>query len=247
MSAVACYRQSRFGLVAKRLVFLRAEPNLNAAVKRRTLDHLVEALWGVPMRAGEVYVNPASGERAVVVLGTDETAGKRLVVDLYLRPNGGMTGRHYHPQIYERFRVLMGELAYSLNGNESLAKVGETVDISPGTLHDFWNPSADEALVRVDVQPAERFVSLIKNGFSLAQDGKTDKTGKPSMLQIALMAREFDDVIRYDKGPRAAQKILFLLLTPIAKLKGLRGSYPEYLSRPAAEVLPMDQLDRSEL
>ncbi len=38
------------------------------------------------MRAGEVYENPASGERAVVILGTDETAGERLVVDLYLRP-----------------------------------------------------------------------------------------------------------------------------------------------------------------
>ncbi len=46
------------------------------------------------MRAGEVYLNPASGERAVVVLGTDETAGKRLVVDGYLRPGGGMVGRH---------------------------------------------------------------------------------------------------------------------------------------------------------
>jgi hypothetical protein len=56
------------------------------------------------MRAGEVYVNPASGERAVVVLGTEETAGDRLVVDLYLRPNGGMLGRHYHPNLHERFQ-----------------------------------------------------------------------------------------------------------------------------------------------
>jgi quercetin dioxygenase-like cupin family protein len=161
---------------------------------------------GVPMRAGEVYVNPASGERAVVVLGTDETAGKRLVVDLHLRPNGGMIGRHYHPKIREQFRVLTGSLAYTLNGNERIANVGESVDIPPGTLHDFWNPGKEAALVRVDVQPAERFVALIKNGFSLAQDGKTDRTGKPGILQIAMLAREFDHVIRYDKGPRVIQQ-----------------------------------------
>jgi quercetin dioxygenase-like cupin family protein len=199
------------------------------------------------MRAGEVYVNPASGERAVVILGTDETAGKRLVVDLYLRPNGGMSGRHYHPGIHEQFRVVKGSLAYTLNGVAKTADVGERVDVAPGTLHDFWNPGTEEALVRVDVQPVERFAALIKNSFSLAQDGKTDRTGKPGMLQIALMAREFDDVIRYDKGPRAVQQILFLLLTPMAKAKGLRGSYPEYLARPASEVLPLNELDRSGL
>lgn len=101
--------------------------------------------------------------------------------------------------------------------------------------------------MRIDVQPAERFVALIKNGFSLAQDGKTDRSGKPSILQTALMAREFDDVIRYDKGPRWMQQILFLLLTPISKLKGLRGSYPEYLARLASEVIPLNELDRTGL
>lgn len=199
------------------------------------------------MRAGEVYVNPASGERAVVVLGTDETVGKRLVVDLYLRPRGGMVGRHSHPIIRERFRVLRGSLAYTLQGVEKIATVGDSIDVAPGILHDFWNPGTDEALVRVDVQPAERFAELIKNGFSLGQDGKTDRTGKPGILQIALMAREFDDVIRYDKGPRIVQQILFALLTPIAKAKGLRGSYPEYLSRQASEVVSFDKLDRSDL
>lgn len=77
------------------------------------------------MRAGKVYINPASGERAVVVLGTKESAGQRLVVDLHLRPNGGMTGRHHHPQIHEQFRVLEGDLAYTLNGVEKIARVGK--------------------------------------------------------------------------------------------------------------------------
>ncbi len=199
------------------------------------------------MHAGEVYVNPASGERAVVVLGTDETGGKRLVVDGYLQPGGGMVGRHHHPSIHEQFKVIKGTVSFTLNGAEKTAKPGETVDVPPGTWHSFWNSGSNEALVRMDVQPADRFAMVIKNGFSLAQDGKTDNTGKPSMLQIALMAREFDDVIRYDKGPRIVQQLLFLVLTPFAKLKGLKGSYPEYLARPASESVPLDTLDRSGL
>lgn len=199
------------------------------------------------MRAGEVYFNPASGERGVVVLGTDETGGKRIVIDLHLRAGGGMLARHYHPAIHEQFKVIEGQISCTLNGVERTAGPGETVDIPAGTLHNFWNSGASEGLIRFDVQPAERFAELIKNGFALAQDGKTDATGKPSMLQIALMAREFDDVVRYDMGPRIVQQILFLVLTPFAKLKGLKGSYPEYVSRPAVETVPVETLDRTGL
>lgn len=199
------------------------------------------------MRAGEVYINPASGERAVVVIGTEETGGKRLVVDASLRPGGGMVGRHYHPALHERFKVIDGQVAFTLNGAEQTARPGQIVDIPPGAMHSFWNSGSSDALVRMEVQPAERFAELIKNGFSLAQDGKTDATGKPGMLQIALMAREFDDVVRYDMGPRIVQQILFLVLTPFAKLKGLKGSYPEYLARPAQEMVPVDTLDKTDL
>ena len=95
------------------------------------------------MRAGEVYVNPASEERAVVILGADGTAGKRLVVDLHLRPNGVMIGRHDHPTIRERFRVLVGSLAYTSNGVEKIANVDDSVNMAAGTLHNFWNPGTE--------------------------------------------------------------------------------------------------------
>ena len=194
------------------------------------------------MRVGEVFANPASGERAVVLPGTDEANGDRLVVGLYLRPKGGMVGRHYHPVLHERFRVIQGEVSFHLNGKQQTAHPGQDVDIPPGILHDFWNSGESEALVRIEVSPAQRFMEMIRNGFGLAQDGKTDNTGKPSLLQISLFAREFDDVIRYDKGPRIVQQILFGVLAPIARSRGLRGSYPEYITRPASQIIPLDQL-----
>jgi hypothetical protein len=43
-------------------------------------------------KAGEVYENPVTGERAVVRVGTEETGGERLVVDLHVRPGGAVIG-----------------------------------------------------------------------------------------------------------------------------------------------------------
>ena len=105
------------------------------------------------MRVGEGFVNPKSGERAIVWPGTDEVAGERLVVGLYLRPQGGMVGRHYHPVLHERFRIIHGQVSFHLNGKQQVAHPGQEVDIPPGTLHDFWNSGETEALVRVEVSP----------------------------------------------------------------------------------------------
>ena len=140
---------------------------------------------------------------------------ERLVVDLHLRPGGGMVGRHHHLGLREVFTVFEGRIAYSLNRQEAFATVGDRVDIPAGTLHDFWKSDACAALVRVDVQ-----------------------------LQVALLAREFDDVIRYDKDPQAFQRLLFLVLTPLARAKGLKGNYAEYLERPPPALVPNDELDR---
>ena len=78
---------------------------------------------------------------------------------------------------------------------------------------------------------------MIRNAFGLAQDGKTDAKGRPRLLQAALFAREFDDVIRFTKPPRLVQELLFGSLAPIARLLGYRGSYPEYMMRPPSELV----------
>lgn len=44
------------------------------------------------LKAPEVYENPATGERAVIRIGTGTTGGERLVVDLYVRTGGAVMG-----------------------------------------------------------------------------------------------------------------------------------------------------------
>lgn len=102
-------------------------------------------------------------------------------------------------------------------------------------MHDWWNAGEDEAHVVFEVSPAVRFEAMIKNLYGLAQDGKTNAKGMPSLPQLALLAREFEDVIVFTKPPRAVQKVLFDILAPIARLLGHKGSYPEYLERGPSE------------
>src|SRR5262245_55773621 len=194
-------------------------------------------------KAGDVIANPVTGERAEVRIGTDQTGGELVVVDLRIRPGGAVMGEHVHPAIEERFTVLRGRVGFRLSGRVAAAGPGDRRVVPAGVPHDWWNAGPEEALVRVEIRPAARFEVMILNAFGLAQDGKVDRRGMPTLLQLAVFAREFDDVIRFTRPPRVVQQVLFGLLAPIARLRGYRGSYPEYLARGPTgfvEVEPMD-------
>jgi quercetin dioxygenase-like cupin family protein len=194
--------------------------------------------------AGDVYENPVTGERAVVRVGTAETAGKLLVVDLTVRPGGAVIGEHYHPGVEERFTALAGRLSYRLAGRPGALEAGQEVLVPAGVPHEWWNAGADEAVVRIAVRPAARFEECIVNTFGLAQDGRVNARGMPNLLQLAVLAREFDDVMRFTSPPRWVQRLLFGVLAPVARLLGYRGSYPEYLTRGPSAVVPVEPLGR---
>jgi quercetin dioxygenase-like cupin family protein len=189
---------------------------------------------------GDVIENPVTGERAVVRVGTVETAGNLGVVDLYVRPGGAVVGEHWHPAMDERFTVLRGRVDFRLGGQERTAELGREIHVPAGMRHDWWNAGEEEALVRVEVRPAARFEALMLNLFGLAQDGETNVRGLPNLLQLALLVREFRDVIRFTRPPQVVQAVLLGVLAPLARVLGYHGSYPEYLARRAATGAPLE-------
>ena len=195
------------------------------------------------MKVGDVFENPVTGERAVVRIGTEQTDGELLVADLYIRPGGAVMGEHVHPSIEERFTVLRGRVGFRISGRTSTAEPGVTLVAAPGTPHDWWNAGEEEALVRIEVRPGARFAAFIINSFGLAQDGRVDRRGMPKLLQLALFSREFDDVIQFTRPPRVVQRILFGLLSPLARLLGYRGSYPEYATRGPSDITAVEPLN----
>ena len=189
-------------------------------------------------RYGDLYVDDVTGERAVVLRGDAESGGSSLVVHLVVRPGGEVTGAHVHPALEERFQVLEGRLGTLVGGAKRTLEPGEVVTVPPGVEHDWWNAGDTEASVLVELTPGDpRFVQMIATLFGLANAGRSDAHGRPSLLQSTLIGREFEDVIVFTSPPRLVQRVAHALLAPIARLRGLRGAYPEYL-RPHGSVEP---------
>jgi len=191
-------------------------------------------------KAGDVIENPVTGERVVVRVGTEDSGGELLVVDGYIQPGGAVTGEHVHPTIEEWFTVVRGRVGFRIDGRESIAEQGERLHVPAGTAHDWWNAGEYEAHVRAEISPGERFEEMAINLFSLAQDGKTNSRGMPNLLQAAIFAREFSDVLYFTKPPLWVQRLLFGVLAAVARTLGYRGSYPEYLEREPSERVEVE-------
>lgn len=85
--------------------------------------------------------------------------------------------------------------------------------------------------------PDPRFELMIGNMFGPVNAGKTNAKGMPGMLQLAVIGREFQDVMRFTRPPHPIQTVMFGLLGPIGRIRGYRGIYPEY-SHPHGRTKP---------
>jgi mannose-6-phosphate isomerase-like protein (cupin superfamily) len=182
-------------------------------------------------KKGDVFDNPVTGERATILLGTRETRGERLVVELELQGAGFGSALHMHPSIHERLKVVSGRVGIIVKEEISIAEPGKMIEIGPGVPHRFWNAGITAAKLTLDIRPAKRFEAFIRNMIGLAQDGKTDPMGMPNLLQLAAIASQFNDVIQFMSPPRLVQNVLFPILAPIAAMRGYKGSYSEYVFR----------------
>jgi quercetin dioxygenase-like cupin family protein len=180
-----------------------------------------------PIRIGEVFENPRTGERATILELPFTNPEQRAVAELTALVGARVVGEHRHPAIVERFTALEGELTVKRDGQTSILREGETAVVEPGVWHDWWNASDRDARVRVEVTPGERFAHMIETLFGLASLGHTNAKGMPHPLQLALFAREFSDVIVFRAPPQPIQRALFGALAPIAHRRGYRATYPQ--------------------
>jgi quercetin dioxygenase-like cupin family protein len=183
-----------------------------------------------PIEVGEVWENPVTGERGTILELPYTNPDGRATVEMTALVGARVVGEHRHPALVERFSTLEGELTVKRDGQTSILRQGETAVIEPGVWHDWWNASNQDALVRLEITPGERFAHMIETMFGLARLGHTDNKGMPSPLQLALIAQEFSDVIVFRKPPAAVQRAAFGVLARIARWHGYRATYPQ-LSR----------------
>ncbi|MET9464275.1 cupin domain-containing protein [Streptomyces sp. NPDC006544] len=195
---------------------------------------------------GEVYYNPRCKEKIVIRTPAAQTGGERAVMDLYVEPGGFAAGYHVHPFSEEIFTLVRGSLRVHLGGRDIiLDEVGQTLTVPAGTVHRWFGNTEEEtsfAVVEL-VNRADRFEQLIlRQLFGLAQDGKTDAEGRPSLLQHAVTMREFSDVLRFTDRPWPVQRIVNGALAPLARMLGYQACNPDYMNRRPLEVAQPEEL-----
>jgi quercetin dioxygenase-like cupin family protein len=171
-------------------------------------------------KAGDEIFNPRTGQRMVFLKTAAETNGELLQIECFHAPSGPKEPEHVHPQQESRFEVLGGTVNFSIQGKEQTLKAGEALTIPADIPHYFWNGADEEAHYIQEFRPALRIDAFFELLFGLAQDGKLDHRGMPGFLDVAAFVPVFSNEIRVTRPPWVLQKVLFGLLSPIARLLG---------------------------
>lgn len=143
------------------------------------------------VRTGDKLVNPASGKRIVFIQTAADTDGRLLEMDNFWTRPGHRTPEHIHPEMQERWEVVVGTACFRVGGVERTAGAGEVVVAPPGVPHLAWNPTAEPVHPRIQMRPALRWERFIERLFALASDGDTDERGMPDPTLMNGLLREF--------------------------------------------------------
>lgn len=176
---------------------------------------------------GQTLENPITGERIVFCQTAHETDGRRLVIDHFLRPHTGTFPEHVQLNQEERFTILSGTATYRLNGVQNTAHAGEVIVVPYGAPHrNPWNESDQELVFRHETSPDLGSEVFFESLFSLAQDGKTNRTGEVSALQIIVIGAGLESQTYVTGIPISIQKVMNPLLAMIGRWLG----YPTHYS-----------------
>ncbi|HET8570001.1 MAG TPA: cupin domain-containing protein [Candidatus Limnocylindria bacterium] len=179
--------------------------------------------------------NPVTGERIRFLRRDGATRAEPLRMDFSVAPHGFVAAPHVHPHQGERSSVDAGVITFRIGGRDVRVATGQSVTVPPGTPHVWSNPSDQDARVLVELQPALRMEPFFRQWFGLARDGKVDAHGMPSLLQLAVVMREYRNEIQ---PPVLLQRLLLVPLAFVARLMGYRANDPRYQSAESGGSLP---------
>lgn len=173
--------------------------------------------------AGDVIVNPVTGETITVLQTSEDTGGARLEVELLLRPDAFLPAQHVHPRQEEAFTVLEGAVRFTSGKHVEVVRPGGSHVVPAGTAHG-WGPDGDEgARVRIVFTPPGSTAHFFETYFALAREGKVNAKGLANPVRMAQMGSTYDV---YLAGPPIA------LQRPVFAALGLLGRVLRYPTMP---------------
>jgi quercetin dioxygenase-like cupin family protein len=178
-------------------------------------------------QAGDELISPV-GERLLFCKTARDTNGELLEIEAYYLAHSSPPPEHYHPNQEERFQVISGEIRAKIGKQVSTYQAGDEFIVPAGVPHWMHNVSDEEGHVIWQTRPALKTEDFFETIWGLARDGKTNAAGVPNLLQVAVIAQEYESEFRLTKPPYGVQKVLFSVLAPIGRLLGYKAKYAKY-------------------
>ncbi len=173
--------------------------------------------------------NYKTGQDIRFIQTSKEKNGELLEMEASFRPYSREPLPHYHPAQTEEFKVVAGEITVRQNGKVKVYRAGESFQIPANTVHSMWNHAGQKAVLNWKVFPALKTEYFLETVTGLANDGRTNDEGIPSVFQIALLFKHYSTVFRLSKPGFFVQKMIFTILGPFAKILGYKAVYRRYL------------------
>jgi len=177
------------------------------------------------------FFNPATGEHIEYTAIAEDNDGQLVRFNWRSVP-GGIITEHIHPRQEERFTIITGEARFTLNGEEHLARAGQTVVVPAGVPHSEGNTGTIDIEGIVELRPAGQTKEWHEALAGLVAEGKTTPRGAPkNPLQLGATMWHFRHESRVTSPPIWVQNLMLPPLWAFAKVFGVRSYYDRWDSR----------------
>lgn len=172
--------------------------------------------------------NPVTGETWVSVVRGVDTGGAHVEGRGLLPPGTRPPGVHRHPHQDERITVIKGRVRVRVGDDVREYGTGDSVTLPRGVWHDFWVVGDEPAETIGRAEPALGIEMILATLAGLAAEGKTDKHGRPRLLQGAVIGAFYQEVAEFKTPPPAVQRVLIPPLAAIGRRRGYRPYYDRH-------------------
>ncbi len=136
----------------------------------------------------------------ILRIGAD-TNGEVFEVEFLVEPGDWTGPDHIHLRQEERFEILSGTLHLRLAGADEFLTQGSTRVVPLRTSHNLRNDGPEGACFLLQLRPALRMEAYLRDLWRAANAGSKRRWGAPSMLELAVIQREYPDEFFYLSHP----------------------------------------------
>ena len=190
------------------------------------------------IRAGFTLEHPITKTRTVVLESDAETNGMGWLLEVTRTSKSGYDlGEHLHLTWTETFEILKGTAKYKLDGNEKVAKGGESFVVEPRHFHVHpWNATDEELVYRQRdrfEQPSPAAVQDILGIFATRTGMARDRIRYKGFAKLLFQSATIRTAVKhgnYVASPSMTmQNVLASTLGLLGELLGYKAVNPKYV------------------